>query len=168
MNRIWGIAVGAALVLSGPCLAANKDPLLDHMTGHWVLTGAIDGQQTTHDVEAVWILQNTYVRLTEVSREKDASGKPQYEAEVLVGYDAAKQRYVCFWYDITAVAAPDSGGGVAQRQGNSLPFLFKIGGTSFHTTFTWQPAADSWTWTMDGEDQGKPVPFARVTLKKAP
>ena len=162
------MALGAALVLCIPCLAADKDSLLDRMTGHWVLTGTIEGRQTTHDVEAQWILQNTYIRLTEVSREKGKAGKPQYEAEVLLAYDAAKQHYVCFWYDITGVAAPDSGTGVAQRQGDTLPFLFKIGGTPFHTTFVWQSAADTWTWTMDGEDKGKLVPFARVNLKRAP
>ena len=168
MNSRWYTALGAVLVLCAPCWAAEKDALLDHMTGRWVLTGTIEGQATTHDVEAQWILQNTYVRLTEISRDKDKTGKPQYEAEVLLAYDAAKQHYVCFWYDITGIAAPDSGTGVAHRQGETLPFLFKTGSAVFHTTFVWQAADDTWTWTMDGEDKGKLVPFARVTLKRAP
>ncbi len=28
------------------------DPLLDHMTGQWVLQGTIAGKQTTHDITA--------------------------------------------------------------------------------------------------------------------
>jgi hypothetical protein len=168
MSRRWCIAVTTALLLSVPSVAADKDPLLDHLTGHWILTGTIENQPTTHDVTGEWILQNTYLRLTEVSREKDGSGKSLYEAEVLVAYDAAKKHYVCFWYDITGVSAPDAGGGVAVRDGDSLPFLFKIGGTPFHTTFAWQAAAGTWTWNMDGEDKGKLVPFARLSLKQAP
>lgn len=166
MRRLFQIA--AVIACMAPAIAADKDPLLDRMAGHWVLTGTIENQQTTHDVVAEWILQNTYLRFTEVSREKDASGRPQYEAEVLVAYDAAKKHYVCFWYDITGIAAPDAGGGVAVREGDSLPFLFKIGGIAFHTTFAWQPAAGTWVWTMDGEDKGKLVPFARMTMTKAP
>ncbi len=29
-----------------------QDPLLDHLTGKWVLQGTIDAKQTTHDVQA--------------------------------------------------------------------------------------------------------------------
>jgi hypothetical protein len=156
------------VLLAVPSFAADKDPLLDHMAGKWVLTGTIENKPTIHDVTAEWILQNTYLRLTEVAREKDAGGKPLYEAEVLIAYDAAKKRYVCFWYDITGVAGPDAGGGVASREGDSLPFLFNFGGVPFHTTFAYQSASATWTWTMDGEDHGKLVPFARMTMKKAP
>lgn len=163
------VAAGLALLgFAGLALAADKDPLLDHLAGKWVLTGTIDGQKTTHDITGEWILQNTYLRFTEISREKDAAGKPQYEAEVLLAFDPARQHYVCFWYDITGVAAPNSGTGVAKRDGDRLPFLFQYAGTQFHTTFAWDAAAGTWTMNMDGEDKGKPVPFARTTLTKAP
>ena len=53
--------------------AANSPlELLDHLTGHWVLQGTIAGKQTTHDVEAEWLLKREYLRLQEVAREKDA------------------------------------------------------------------------------------------------
>lgn len=144
---------------------ASKDPFLDHMTGHWVLTGTIAGQQTTHDIDAGWVLQNTYLQFHEVSREKDAAGKPKYEAEVLVGYDAEKKRYVCFWYDITGVASPSTGA-VALRQGDTLPFVFKMEPGDFHTTFAYDAKADAWSWTMDMEQSGKFEPFARVVLAR--
>ncbi len=164
--RCWASIAAIGISLFGSAHAeAAKDALLDHMTGHWILTGTIGGQKTTHDIDARWILQNTYVQIHETSREKDASGKPQYEAEVLIGYDAAKARYVCFWYDITGVASPDAGG-IARRDGDRLPFVFKSPAGDFHTTFTYQPAPDSWTWDMDGEQGGKLVPFARVALKR--
>jgi hypothetical protein len=165
MNRIFCIVAVAVFALSAPSWAADRDPLLDHLTGHWVLRGTIAGQQTTHDIHAKWVLQDHYIRLTEVSREKDASGKPQYEAEVLLGYDVAKSRYVCFWFDITGVASPDSGG-IAQREGDTLPFVFKSEQGDFRTTFVYQAKTDSWTWSMDMEQGGKLEPFARVTLTR--
>ncbi len=62
-----------------------SSPLLDHLLGHWVLRGEIAGKQTTHDVDADWVIQHHYLRLHEVSREKDAKGQPQYEATVFIG-----------------------------------------------------------------------------------
>jgi hypothetical protein len=160
--------LAAALLFAAPSFAADKDALLDKMAGKWVLTGTIENQQTTHDVTAEWILQNSFLRLTEIAREKDASGKPLYEAEVLIAYDAAKKHYVCFWYDTTGIPAPNQEGGVASRDGDRLPFLFKYGGVPFHTTFSYQSTSDSWSWTMDGEDKGKLVPFARMTMNRIP
>ena len=159
------VLILAALTFGfGAALAGNpKDALLDHMTGRWVLRGTIEGRQTTHDIHAKWVLHERYIRLTEVSREKDASGKPQYEAEVLLGYDAAKSRYVCFWFDITGVASPGSGG-IAQRQGDTLPFVFKTPEGDFQTTMAYDAKVDTWQWRMDMEQGGKLEPFARVTL----
>lgn len=161
---LYRTAIVVAALVSTPAWAGH-DGLLDHMTGHWVLTGTIAGQKTTHDVDAQWVLQDTYVQIREVSREKDAAGKPQYEAEVLIGYNAAASRYVCFWFDNTGVASPASGAN-AVRQGDALPFVFKSGQGDFHTTITYQAKTDSWAWVMDGEQGGKLQPFARVTLNK--
>lgn len=168
MKRFLIIAAGAVFALGSLSFAAGKDPLLDHMTGRWVLSGTIEGKKTVHDVAAQWVLQGTYVLLHETAREKDAAGKPEYEAEVLLAYDAAKSRYVCFWYDTEGVAAPDAQGGVAVRAGDTLPFLFKTPQGDFHTTFVYQAKTDIWTWAMDGDNKGKLVPFARVTLKRKP
>lgn len=159
----------AALVLAALAGAAPagpaKDPLLDHMVGRWVLKGTIAGKATTHDVDAHWVLQDEYMRLREVSREKDAGGRPQYEAIGLVGYDKAKARYVCFWFDNTGIASPGSGA-TARREGNTLPFVFPSREGDFHTTFVYDAKTDSWAWRMDGEKNGTLQPFARVTLTR--
>jgi Protein of unknown function (DUF1579). len=161
------LLAAAALLFAIPGFAADKDLFLDHMAGRWVLSGTIENQPTTHEVTAEWILQNTYLRFIEIAREKDAAGKPLYEAEVLLGYDPAKKRYVCFWYDITGVAGPGSGG-EASRDGDRLPFVFKSASGDFHTTFAYQSASESWTVAMDADVKGKLVPFAQLTMKKAP
>jgi hypothetical protein len=54
------------------------DPLLDHMVGKWVLQGVIAGRDTTHDIVSEWVLGHQYMRIQEVSREKDASNQPVY------------------------------------------------------------------------------------------
>src|SRR5580658_7706282 len=58
------------------------ESLLNHMIGKWVLQGQIDGKETSHDIDAEWVLNHEYVRLHELSRERNANGEPAYEAIV--------------------------------------------------------------------------------------
>jgi hypothetical protein len=170
MYRLLGILV-SLVFLSLPAAADEpplQDPLLDHLVGTWVLQGTIAGQETTHDVVAEWVLGHQYVRLHEVSRERDATGRPAYEAIVFVGWDSTSRRYPCLWLDSTG------GGGLsaqaighAPRGADTLAFRFEAGaGGAFHTTFAYSRDTDSWRWTMDGEDHGKLQPFARVKLTR--
>jgi hypothetical protein len=55
------------------------DHWLSRLVGHWVLAGRIAGKETTHDVDGEWVLNHLYVRIHEVSREKDPKGQPAYE-----------------------------------------------------------------------------------------
>ncbi len=165
-------AVAALMVVASLSASAQQgplqDPLLDRLVGTWVLEGTIAGSQTTHDIQADWVLAHGYVRLHEVSRERDASGRPAYEAIVLVGWDQASGQYACMWLDSTGSnGLKGEAIGHATRAGDELPFLFKDGdGSLFHTTFAYDRGADSWRWIMDGEQGGKLVPFARVTLTR--
>ncbi len=163
--------LAAVLLLTAPAMAQPptfRDPLLDRLIGTWVLHGTIAGKETTHDVVAQWVLGHQYVRLHEVSREKEASGRAAYEAIVFIGWDRPSGRYACLWLDSTG------GGGLsaqaiahAARRGDEIPFLFKGGdGSLFHTTFAYNRSADRWAWVMDGEEGGKLQPFARVTLER--
>jgi hypothetical protein len=164
LRRSLAIACALVALLVSPAFAA-KDALLDHLAGSWVMTGTIDNAATTHDIKGEWVVNDTYLRLSEVSREKDASGKPQYAAEVLLAYDPAKKQYVCFWFDNTGIASA-SNGGVAQRDGDKLPFVFKSTSGDFFNTMTYDAHSNSWSWAMDGEVKGKLEPFARLSLKR--
>jgi hypothetical protein len=59
----------SSLVLSlfafPPCAAPAglRDPLLDHMTGWWVLRGIIEGKDTTHDVTIEWVPGHQCLRI---------------------------------------------------------------------------------------------------------
>jgi hypothetical protein len=151
-------------------LATNSpDDLLDHLKGRWVLQGMIAGKQTTHDVEADWVLKQEYLRLHEVSREKDAKGDPAYEAIVFVAWDDKAQEYACLWLDSTA------GGGLTaqgiahgKRSRDSIPFLFTLSPSdSIRNTFVYDRNTDTWKWQIDTETNGKTERFADVTLSRA-
>jgi hypothetical protein len=159
-----------ACLLPGVLAGQQSDPqrdLLDRLVGHWVLRGTIAGQQTTHDVDAQWVLEKGYVQIHEVSREKDASGKPEYEALVHIVWDPQVGEYACLWLDTTGVAAfPPEGIGRAKPAGDRIAFVFGDAGDRIHNTFTYDRAAEAWAWAIDNESNGVRTPFARVTLTR--
>ena len=159
------------IVLSNIIFAQSsrfEDTVLNRMAGDWVLKGTIAGQQTVHDISAAWILAHEYLQLHEISREQDSLGHPAYEALVFFGWDASLKEYDCLWLDITGGGGLTGQGiGRAPRSGYTIPFLFKgSDGSLFHTTFVYDMVSDTWQWLMDGDEQGKLVPFARVTLQR--
>lgn len=172
MRRLL-IAAFATLSLAAPVCAQNwKSPesLFAHVAGRWVLRGTIAGQPTTHDVDAAFVLNGEYIQLHEVSREKDATGRPQYEAIVLFAVDTITGAHAALWLDNTGTALfPPAGVGRGTPVGDSIPFIFHASnGDVFHNTFVYSRRDDSWQWIMDGESGGKWTPFARVTLTKQP
>jgi hypothetical protein len=169
MRTILGAAVLCTIVatpLAGQGLA--PDSLFDRLVGRWVLTGTISRRQTTHDVTFRWMLGREYVQMHEVSRERAADGSPAYEAVVLFGRDPGSGEYACLWMDNTAAGAfPEAGIGRGSVAGDSVPFLFRYTATtSFHTTFVYDRASDTWQWHMDNDSLGVRRPFARVSLRR--
>jgi hypothetical protein len=160
----------AALALSSPVTARQQSTpasLLGHLAGAWVMRGTLQNQQTTHDVEAAWVLNGGYMQLHEVSREKDSKGAPAYEAIIYISVDQKTGEFSCLWLDTTSNAGLTNGVmGRGTAKGNSIPFLFKSGADIFHNTFTYTPSADSWQWQLDDENGGKMTPFARLTLTR--
>jgi hypothetical protein len=150
--------------------SSPSDPvqLLNHLTGKWVLEGTIAGKPTTHDVEAHWVLRREYLQVHEVSREKEASGEPAYEAIVLVSWEPKTNQYTCLWLDSTAGGALSSQTTCrATSAGDSIPFLFTLSPSErIQTTFTYRKAADTWQWLIDDEANGKTDRFADVTLTR--
>ena len=155
-----------------PPRATPSDPqhdLLDKLTGHWVMRGTIGKQETTHDLDAQWVLDKEYVQMHEVSREKDAAGKPQYEAIVYFVWDAKLGEYACLWLDTTGLATfPPAGVGHAKPERERIAFVFKDpdgGGT--RNTFTYDRAKDEWSSAIDNESpKGLLTPFARLKLTR--
>jgi hypothetical protein len=162
------VALALLLVLSSLAFSQQPtfhDPLLDEFQGNWVLRGTVMGKETTHDITNDWVLNHQYLRIHEVSREKNAKGEPEYEAMVFIGWDNPTSRYVCIWLDVwggflTVAYAP--------RSGDEMRFLFNDGKSDFHTTFLYDRKANVWEWRMDSEENGKLKPFLRAKLTKSP
>jgi hypothetical protein len=159
------LGIGTSLFAQQP---ANSDFLFRHLAGQWVLQGTIGHKQTIHDVDAGLVLKDEYVQLHEVSREKDASGAPHYEAIIFISTERPSGDFIALWLDNTA------GGGLSASglahgtpSGNAIPFMFGSGADGIRNTFTYFPDRDEWTWAIDNESAGKFTPFARVTLTRA-
>ena len=160
-----------SLALAAPAARAQApapDPLLARMIGRWVLTGTIAGRPTTHDVTFAWLLGHEYVQMHEVSREKDSTGAPAYEASVLITRDPATGEYAAQWLDNTGISAFDPRGvGRGPAAGDSIAFRFHYTDSStFHTTFLYDRQHDAWEWHMDDDAGGKDRVFARVRLRR--
>jgi hypothetical protein len=147
---------------------SRPDSLLNKMTGKWILNGIIDNQKTTHDIDIQRVLDGQYVQIKEVSREKDITGKPLYEAIVYICWEESKKQYSCLWLDNTSNKGISNGIiGRAKQNTDKIELIFKYNEKSqFHTTFEYKKETDTWQWVMDGEENGKTQAFARVTLTK--
>src|SRR5262245_57799353 len=88
-------AVPAALAQSQT--ASAPAALLEKMTGHWVMTGTISKKPVTHDVDIDWVLKRQYIRIHEVSRDKDARGGTGYEAWIYIVWDTKNNEYAVMW-----------------------------------------------------------------------
>jgi hypothetical protein len=148
----------------------RKDPLLDRLTGNWILQGTIAGHETMHDIESDWVLNHEYLRLHETSREKNAQGQPAYEAIILIEWDESSNEYKCLWLDSTGgggLSAPIAPG---KRGNDEITFLFrdkdKEKDSGVDTKFVYNKGTDTWNWLIDNEDGGKLTSFARVKLTR--
>jgi hypothetical protein len=160
------------LPLSG-CAQDSVTPksasVLDKLEGEWVMTGTIGNEDVTHDVYVDRILKRQYVRIHELSREKDADGEPAYEAWIHIAWDKENAEYVVMWLDNTATTnfAPE-GVGHGKPEVDQIPFVWKSAdGSGIHNTFKYDRASETWTWAIDNVDKSKKTsPFARLTLKR--
>lgn len=149
--------------------SATPEFLMEKMTGKWIMQGTINDDKVTHDVSVDRILNRQYVRIHEVSREKDASGNPEYEAWIHIAWDKANEEFVVMWLDNTGITnfSPD-GVGHGKPEGDRIPFIWKLAdGSGIHNTFEYERASNTWSWKIDNLDKsGKSSPFGRVTLKR--
>ena len=168
MRTLASALVALLLTSRLPAQSLPPDSVFHQLIGRWVLRGTIARQQTVHDVTFEWLLGREYLQMREVSRERTATGTPAYEAVVLFARDPKTGEYACLWLDNTGGSAFDPAGvGRGSVAGDSIPFLFRYTATdSFHTTFVYDRATDSWQWHMDNDSSGVRRPFARVTLTR--
>jgi hypothetical protein len=144
-----------------------NSPLLDHLSGKWVLQGTVGKQSVTHDFDAEWVLQHHYLRFNEVSRDKNDKGEPSYDATVFIGWNEKNKQYACVWLDVYGGLTTESIGVAASKE-NELTFVFtdEHGETSFTNTFIYDPKTNTWENRLDNVVKGEAKPFARFKLTK--
>lgn len=150
---------------------AKPDPIamMDKMVGDWVMTGTIGQDEVTHDVDVDWVLKRQYIRIHEVSREKDAQGERAYEAIIYLVWDEENREYAMMWLDNTAPTNfAEEGVGHAKLNGNRLPFVWESeGGGGIRNTFQYWPEKDMWSWSIDNvAKDGTVSSFAKLELKR--
>lgn len=165
--RVAGFALALTSMAAPAAQTSAHEELMNRMTGHWTMTGTIGKAATTHDVDVDWILKNEYIRIHEISRDKDPGGGAGYEAWIYVVWNSAKNEYAVMWLDNTGPAdfGPE-GVGHAKPDGDRIPFIYKLAdGTGIRTTFAYDRSKDTWAWAIDNVDaKGATAPFARLTL----
>lgn len=167
--RCVAIVVGAALLTV--CSAQETTPssehaLLNKLSGHWVMRGTIGNRHTTHDVNAKWILNEEYLQVHEVSRER-RNGKPQYEALLTLVADPKTGQIACDWLDTTGISLFNGDQvGRGKQEGDRIDFNWGDANDGIHTVFAYDRGVDSWTWNIDNLIKGKTQPFARLTLTR--
>ena len=85
-------------------------------------------------------------------REKDSTGKPQYEAMIYVVWDPKASEYAWLWLDTTGISLFSADGvGHAKPEPDRIPFVFKDPTGGVYNTFSYDRAKDEWSWTIDNE-----------------
>lgn len=174
----WLLASTLVLTLH-PCAASRADTeptvagktLMDNLIGNWVITGSIGDQSVTHDMAVDRILKDQYVRIHEVSREKDPGGELAYEAWIHIAWDEDNAEYAVMWLDNTAVTNfAEEGVGRGTPTGDEIPFAWRFSdGSGIYNVYRYDRKSDTWTWSIDNLDQnGSVFPFARLTLTRPP
>jgi hypothetical protein len=172
MKRLLFVGIFLCSAVSIAIGQSDNGPLTDQLVGDWLLQGTIAGKETVHGVHAQWVLNREYVELHEVSREKNSSGVPNYEAIIYIAWDSKAGEYACLWLDSTEGGALSPEGikriGRAKPDGNKIPFVFKISATeNLRNTFIYDKNTGTWQWTIDDDKAGKVEQFAKVRLTKA-
>jgi len=116
-----------------------RDDFLDHLVGNWHISRSTRGKTVENLMDAHWAIQHQFVQVHMI----DTKTPPAYEANVFIGFDAAKSRYVAHWCD--TFGAGYSAIGYGTRNGDSIEFRFSYDDGPFYNTFTWHPADHSWT-----------------------
>ncbi|HXR98337.1 MAG TPA: hypothetical protein VN709_10900 [Terriglobales bacterium] len=179
MKMLAALAVLAALALAqtpplqvrASATDANANAaatLMNHLAGHWTMSGTLGGKKTIHDVVATWVLKHEYLQIHEVSRERGADGGPAYEANITLSWHASSGEFMCLWLDNTAGGglSPD---GIARGRlsGASIPLVFTLSPhESLHTTFAYTASTDSWRLTIDDVTGNKSERFGDVLLTR--
>ncbi len=132
---------------------------LDHLVGHWELTGQMGQTPLRQIVEARWRLGGLFVELYFKSLLPTPDGRPPYEAVYFVGYSDASDQYTLHLLDTFGVSG-DCHVGRARRAGEALPFVFQYASGPFTNRFQWEADGPAWSFEQTYLQAGQTRVFA--------
>jgi hypothetical protein len=100
-----------------------------------------------HTVEAKWVLNHQFLGIHEWGAPDPETGKPQYEAVPMIGYDNMSERYAVHWIDAFGGRFSETLG-YGKRVGNEIDFIFEYPDGPFRTNFIWAATRGQWHWLM--------------------
>ena len=110
------------------------------------MAGTLGGKSVRYFADGQRVLQGGFMKLHMI----DAGSRPQYEADVLIGFDAKANDYIAHWLDrFGAHGARVVARG--ERQGQRLVLIFPYADGAFRDTFTWQPESRSWSLLLESQ-----------------
>jgi hypothetical protein len=127
------------------------------------MAGTLGGKPVRYFADGQRVLQGGFMKLHMI----DSGSRPQYEADVFIGFDAKANDYIAHWLD--RFGAP--GARVVargERQGQRLVLIFPYADGAFRDTFTWQPESKSWSLLLESQGgNGTWSTFASYSLIRA-
>ena len=170
-----GLMVLAALVavpsvsaaVTAPVRVSKAEPsaddaFLDGLQGRWFMVGSLDGRPVHYRAEGRRVLQGGFLRV----RLTDVAARPQYEADVFIGFDPKARDYIVHWLDRFAAAGARVVG-KGEREGDQLVVIFPADEGDFRDTFTWHPLSRTWSLLIESEGiNGEWSTFASFMLSR--
>ena len=161
--------VGALMLLAAGALSAQDHPkipdrpaALKALDGDWLMSGDVMGEPVTYRMVAGPTLQGAF---TEIHM-NDVQVPSQYEARVLIGYDAESKTVIVHWMDSFGAkySVPHGTGTVS---GNTIQFTIPYESGAFRDTFTYSPETNTWLFVLEAaQPDGKWKHFARYTAHR--
>ncbi|MGA3204967.1 MAG: hypothetical protein ABSF12_20930 [Bryobacteraceae bacterium] len=159
-----------AVLLSLPVMAQTPadwpDGWINHLAGSWKLEGKVGNNDAHHDVQAVWVFNHQFLRITEKTAANAPAAERRYDSVWFLGYDSISERYVMHLMDTFGARFSETLG-YGTRDGSEIKFVFEYPDGPFHNTYRWNAEENSWQWLMEQKNKdGKWVPFANLKLTK--
>lgn len=139
---------------------STSGDLLSHLAGNWTITGSVMGKQVLYIAEGNWVLQNKWLCL----HMKDTLRPTEYEADVYMGIDSAKNEYVGHWLD-------SFGGegarvtGIGSVSPGKIEIVYPYAEGKFRNLFVFNSRADQWDFVIESEGKdGSWTDFAKFSI----
>lgn len=162
--------IGLVMLLTAGTLHAQDHPTIPErpatlkaLDGDWVMSGDVMGKPVTYQMTARPTLQGAF---TEIHM-NDVQVPSEYEARVLIGYDAESNTIIAHWLDSFGAkySIPHGTGGVTD---NSIQFSIPYGSSTFRDTFTYNQETNTWLFVLEAsKPDGTWKHFARYDVYRS-